>query len=65
MIDISNVYEKVWRIGVLNTLNGRYTSHRWLTLCNSSNKRTVSIRYKESGDNKIRFESMNFKAHNY
>lgn len=63
VIDTNHKYEKVRRIDVLDTMNGKYTSHRWLTLRNSSNKRTLSIRHKESGDNKIRFESMNFKAY--
>lgn len=63
LIDKNHKYEKIQRIDILDAKNRKYTSHRWLTLRNISDKKTVSIYHKESGDNKIRFKDMNFKAY--
>lgn len=63
LVDKYHIYEKVRRIDILDTKNGMYTSHRWLTLRNISNKQTFSIYHKEAGDCKIKFENLNLEAY--
>lgn len=63
VLDGNHVYEILKRIDVLDTMNGKYTSHRWLTIRNVSKKPTYFVPHQESGENKIRFEDMNFKAY--
>lgn len=63
LIDESHFYETLKRIDILDTPNNEWSSLRWLTIRNSSNKPTSSITHKESGDIKIEFEDMNLKAY--
>lgn len=63
LIDQSHFYEELKRIDTLDTPNDDWSSLRWLTIRNTSDKPTNSITHKESGDIKIEFEDMNLRAY--
>jgi DNA-binding CsgD family transcriptional regulator len=63
VIDKVHKYERIKRIDVLDTINGKYTSHRWLLLRNISKVTSLFCYHKESGETKIRFKDMNLRAY--
>jgi len=62
VVDFSHCYDALKRIDILDTEAGKYTSHRWLNLTNTSNAATYGVPHMEAGENKVRFESLKVKA---
>lgn len=60
--DEYHVYNEIKRYDLINSKNGMYTSYRWLTITNATNKATSFIYHKECGENKIYFNDLKFKA---
>lgn len=62
LIDDSHFYQQLKRVDVLDTPNNEWNSLRWLTIENVGTDPTNAICHKESGENKIGFEDMDFAA---
>ena len=55
-------YSLIRRIDILDSRNGDYRSHRWLTIENVSETPSLSICHLEAGENKIRYEQLAARA---
>lgn len=63
--DSCHVYNEIKRFDLIDSSTGMYTSYRWLTITNVSNKATNFIYHKECGENKIYFSDLKFRAKAY
>jgi hypothetical protein len=62
-IDRVHFYTHIRRIDVLDSKNGDYRSHRWLTVKNVSEHSSYYVPHLEAGENKIRYEQLAARAH--
>lgn len=60
--DDVHFYESIKRVDVLNSEKNLYSSYRWLTIRNVSDRPTKYIVHKECGENKVHFENMKLRA---
>ncbi len=60
--DKSHFYKSIKRIDVIDTPNLKYSNYRWIEIQNQGSTPTNHILHLESGDSKVRFSNMNFRA---
>ena len=60
--DIYHHYDEIIRLDVVDSVNSRYSSYRFITITNTSNSITNYIVHKESGENKTDFAKMRVRA---
>ena len=63
--DDTHHYEFIKRIDIPDSETGKYTSYRWLKIRNVTNIPSNYIYHMESGENKISFDSLDFRAYEY
>lgn len=62
-VDKVHYYSHIRRIDVLDSKNGDYRSHRWLTIKNVSETPSYFLPHLEAGENKIRYEQLATRAY--
>lgn len=60
--DQYHFYEHIYRYDIIDKVQGKYYSYRWIKLKNVSDKTTTFLYHKECGENKVNFKDLRFKA---